>query len=246
MAVWRGRTGSVQGLPRRAEGSGLLNASWHNWICVLVCFVLPSSYPSSLSLPLFPSSPLSAVAVPDPSFLAFSACHSLSLSSFLPTHHSPHFHCWLCSLLDKNSRGQLPSQAWSQVEPGCQVLGWGACRAIMRGRTWGNGGGEGFKPLPWPAPSALPSCLSSSSWGRLWGGWSQDRASHCFCPQQASEGGSYQPGKTQTAITMTTSHQPQDRYLGTQTEDLGSEMGLGGRVSLVMWGRLCSDWLSGQ
>lgn len=57
-------------------------------------------------------------------------------------------------------------------------------------------------------------------------------ASHCFCPQQASERGSYQPGKTQTAVTMTTSHQPQDRYLGTQTEDPGSEMGLRGRVFL--------------
>lgn len=34
----------------------------------------------------------------------------------------------------------------------------------------------------------------------------------CTRFQQASEGGSYQPGKTQTAVTMTTSHQPQDRY----------------------------------
>ncbi|VCW66246.1 unnamed protein product [Gulo gulo] len=40
----------------------------------------------------------------------------------------------------------------------------------------------------------------------------QDVASHCFCPQQAPEGGSSQPGKTENAVAMTTGHEPQDRY----------------------------------
>ncbi|KAF3831582.1 hypothetical protein GH733_000394 [Mirounga leonina] len=40
----------------------------------------------------------------------------------------------------------------------------------------------------------------------------QDVASRCFCPQQAPEGGSSQPGKPDAAVTMTTTHQPQDRY----------------------------------
>uniref|UniRef100_A0A8C3YJ41 Solute carrier family 29 member 1 (Augustine blood group) n=1 Tax=Catagonus wagneri TaxID=51154 RepID=A0A8C3YJ41_9CETA len=41
----------------------------------------------------------------------------------------------------------------------------------------------------------------------------QNKASHSLCPQPALQGGSCQPGIPQNAaVTMTTSHQPQDRY----------------------------------
>lgn len=50
-------------------------------------------------------------------------------------------------------------------------------------------------------------------------------ASHCLCPQQAPERGSYQPGQSENAIAMavamTTSHEPQDRYWGTWAGDPG-------------------------
>lgn len=72
-------------------------------------------------------------------------------------------------------------------------------------------------PYSLPALSARPSsptCLPTPTkcLKRPVGKQGHDRASHCFCPQQAPEGGSCQPGITKTAVTMTTSHQPQDRY----------------------------------
>ena len=67
----------------------------------------------------------------------------------------------------------------------------------------------------------------------------QDRTSHCFCPQQAPEGGSYQPGITKNAITMTTSHQPLDRYWGTWAVNPGEWKWVSrrrGAVSFGIWG----------
>lgn len=63
----------------------------------------------------------------------------------------------------------------------------------------------------------------------------QDVASRCFCPQQAPEGGSTQPGKTENAITMTTSHQPQDRYGDLGWGSRGAEVGLQGAGCRVLW-----------
>ncbi|XP_045861533.1 equilibrative nucleoside transporter 1 isoform X3 [Meles meles] len=56
-----------------------------------------------------------------------------------------------------------------------------------------------------------PSPSGSGSGDRL----DQVRAAssrHGPSPEQAPEGGSSQPGKTENAVTMTTSHEPQDRY----------------------------------
>lgn len=87
------------------------------------------------------------------------------------------------------------------------------------------------------ACSVNPACrLPHKSLKRPMGKQGQDVASHCFCPQQTPGGGSYRPGKTENTVTMTTGHEPQDRYWGTWARgSRGMEMGLQGAGCGVLW-----------
>ncbi|XP_036783302.2 equilibrative nucleoside transporter 1 isoform X1 [Manis pentadactyla] len=80
---------------------------------------------------------------------------------------------------------------------------------VVLGLTWrrfswpaqGGAHGQGQLPEPelGPSPRDCPGPLCSDPSGK---------PGH----SQTSEGGNSEPGKTETTITMTTSHQPQDRY----------------------------------
>uniref|UniRef100_A0A8C0MVV2 Heat shock protein 90 alpha family class B member 1 n=2 Tax=Canis lupus familiaris TaxID=9615 RepID=A0A8C0MVV2_CANLF len=183
--------------------------------------------PSSPPLALLALTPVFPPPVPPSLLLSFQSLTSLILffsslpvfpslahtssSSSSPARHSPVSQLTNCFRRpDKNSGGQAGSQVEPEQPGGPRALATGV-RSSSQSYRAGPGGGP-FGLFSLPNLCALPAACPYKSLKRPMGKQGQDVASHCFCPQPAPEGGSSQPGKTENAVTMTTSHQPQDRY----------------------------------
>uniref|UniRef100_A0A8C4L3W0 Solute carrier family 29 member 1 (Augustine blood group) n=1 Tax=Equus asinus TaxID=9793 RepID=A0A8C4L3W0_EQUAS len=103
---------------------------------------------------------------------------------------------WICS-----SPPCFTTQSWAGGRRGLWRV-WSLPRGLLRGIIErGRSHGPGLLPEPelGPPPRDYPGTLCSDP--------SAGKSGHL-----ASEEGSCQPDKTKNAVTMTTSHQPQDRY----------------------------------
>lgn len=94
-----------------------------------------------------------------------------------------------------------------------------------------------------PVLSALPSSPPNQESEEACGEAGPRQDLTLLLPPASTEGGGYQPGITKNTVTMTTSHQPQDRYWGTWAVNPGEWKGVSRRLDAIclgIWG--CHHW----